>query len=147
MTTPPERSNKLTPSWSQSVSEGSPTNIRSFMRMEPCGVWSILTTLNPPNSRLLISPNPYQLQRPLILLLDIYLQDFWGPVLLLLHHPSLPRVPPPLPPHQYPLSRQPLPRQARCNHPLPSQPISSQSTLFVHGDLPDSTLSLAGCAL
>ena len=66
------------------------------MRMEPCGVRSISTTLNPPGLRLLISLNPYQLQKPLVLRLDICLQDFWGPVLLLLHQPHLPRVPPPL---------------------------------------------------
>ena len=148
MTTPPERSNKLTPCWKGPFRvRRIPNEYQVVMRMEPCGVWSILITLNPPSLRLLISPNPYQLLKPLILLLDIYLQDFWGPVLLLLHHPRLPRVPSPLPQHQYPLNRQPLPRQARCNHPLPRQPISSQRPLFVHGDLPDSTLSLAGCAL
>ena len=54
---------------------------------------------------------------------------------------------PPLPQqHQPPLS-QPLPLRARCNRPQPRQPISGQNPFLVHNDLPDSTLSLAKCVL
>ena len=55
--------------------------------------------------------------------------------------------PPPLPQQHHPLRSQPLLLRARCSHPQPRQPISGQNPLLVRGDLPDSTLSLAACAL
>ena len=83
----------------------------------------MLIILNLQNLLPLIFQSQYQPPKLIILLLGIYRQVLPGLVLLLLHQPPLPGIPPPLPHQHLPLLSQPLPLRARCNHP---RPISNQ---------------------
>ena len=151
MTTPPERANKLSPCWRGPFRVCRiPNDFKQFTKTEMYGELFTSTMPNPQNSR----PPTYQslchLLKSLILHWDICPQVFWDLVLLLLlllHQPHLPGVPPPLPQQHHSLSSQPLPLRARCSRPQPRQPISGQKPLLVHENFPDSTLSLAACAL
>ena len=152
MTTPPERSNKLTPRWK------GPFRVRRIPNeyqvvYEDGAMWRTvhINHTKPAKFTVLTFQNPSQLLKLLVLPLDTCLQDFWDLdfvlLLLLLQQPHLPRVSLSLPQQQYPLRDPPRPPRARCLLPLPRQPISRQNPLSVHGDLPDSTLSLTGCVL
>ena len=124
MTTPPERANKLSPRWKGPFRVCRIPNDYQIV-YEDGDVWRTIHINH---------AKPAKFTAP-----DL--------VLLLLHQPHLPGVPPPLPQQHHPLRSQPLPLRARCNRPQPRQPISGQNPLLVRGDLPDSTLSLAACAL
>ena len=138
MTTPPERTSKLAPRWKGPFRVYEDGEVQRTIHVNHT---------KPANLLPLIFQSQCQLLRLLVLLLDISQQVSSDLVLLLLHQSHLPGAPPPLPQqHQPPLS-QLLPLRARCNCPQPHQPISGQNPLLIHGDLPDSTLSLAECAL
>ena len=151
MTTPPERANNLSPRWKGPFRVcGIPNDYQIVY--EDGKVWRTIH-VNHAKPAKFTAPDIQslcQLLKPLTLHWDIFPQVFWDLVLLvllLLHQPHLLGVPPPLPQQHHPLCSQPLPLRARCSRPQPRQPISGQKPLLVHGDLPESTLSLAECAL
>ena len=148
MTTPPERANKLSPRGK------GPFRVRRIPNdyqivYEDGEVWQTIHVNHAKPAKFTAPDLPELVSAPeaLALHLDIYPQVFLDLVLLLLYQPHLPGVRSPLPQQHHPLHSQPLPLRARCSRPQPRQPISGQNPLLVRGNLPDSTLSLAPCAL
>ena len=153
MTTPPEHSNKLTPRWK------GPFRVRRIPNeyqvvYEDGAMWRTVHVNHTKPAKFTAPDLPEPVPAP-----ETPRPAFgYLPSGLLGPRPRPPPPPPAaalpteglslsLPQQQYPLRDPPLPPRARCLLPLPRQPISRQNPLSVHGDLPDSTLSLTGCVL
>ena len=151
MTTPPERSNKLTPRWK------GPFRVRRIPNKyqvvyEDGDMWHTVHVNHTKPAKFAAPGLPEPVPAP-----ETPLPAF-GYLPSGLLEPR-PRRPPPPPvaaaPTEglslSPTAAVPAPRPSAPTTsempPLPRQPISRQNPLSVHGDLPDSTLSLTGCVL